>query len=773
MKKFLLQFFLLLTLVFLFFLSFTTIMPVVKLSPHTSPEKFSAYRALKHIKEIAKEPHYTGSKSHSRVRNYIVNELQDMGLWVHTQSGDVINNANILTAAENIVTKIPGSNPRPKGDLLILGHYDSEPHSSYGASDDGTAVAAILEALRAYKEKGEKPQNNIVIVLTDAEEIGLLGAQLFTEKHPLAKNVGLVLNFEARGTSGPSNTILETNYGNANLIRTFAKAHPRFPMASSLMYEVYKSMPNDTDATVFREKLNIPSFFFAFIDGHYNYHTANDDYAHVDRNSLAHQGAYLMDLLPYFGNADLSDFETNANQVYFNFPLFKLIHYNYSWIFPLVVFSWVLFLGILVFGFRKKRWNGAAITGGGLAFLGSVVFTGVFGWLGWKLIVQLYPQYEEIQQGFPYNGHYYIIAFLFLAIAGILGIYCTLCKKKGTADLLVVPLFLWLLISTGLAIAFKGASYFIFPTLFLELALLLLLWKERFPKILLLTLVIPAIFIFAPLFVYVPVALGMKALFGGLVLMGLVFGLMLPAVTPFFRSQWPAYLFGLGGIVFLFMAHSRSRFSPERPRPNSLVYILDKDANQAKWKSYDDKLDSWTRQKIDSASKKKPSPPLMPSKYGSEFLYEKEAPAKDIPGAEVLINRKLSDSGYTAYQLKVVPKRKMERMILFSLDPEIDYRELRFNGLPSKDTGRQNSPMYVSSQQDKRRLLTYYLVDQDTLQINFSISSGAYPKLELFGASYDLLDNPWLSVKPREVDMIPRPFTLNDAIITKQTIDLE
>jgi hypothetical protein len=63
-------------------------------------------------------------------------------------------------------------------------------------------------------------------------------------------------------------------------------------------------LPNDTDLTVFREQGNIQGYNFAFIDGHYNYHTAQDDINHLSKNTLAHQGKYLMPLLDYFSNAD-------------------------------------------------------------------------------------------------------------------------------------------------------------------------------------------------------------------------------------------------------------------------------------------------------------------------------------------------------------------------------------------------------------------------------------------------------------------------------------
>jgi hypothetical protein len=45
-------------------------------------------------------------------------------------------------------------------------------------------------------------------------------------------------------------------------------------------------LPNDTDLTVFREQ-NIQGYNFAFIDDHYNYHTAQDDINHLDKNTLA------------------------------------------------------------------------------------------------------------------------------------------------------------------------------------------------------------------------------------------------------------------------------------------------------------------------------------------------------------------------------------------------------------------------------------------------------------------------------------------------------
>src|SRR5699024_7665629 len=217
--------------------------------------------------------------------------------------------------------------------------------------------------------------------------------------------------FEARGTGGPSNAILETNHGNGNLIKALSKSRPNFPMTSSLMYEIYKNMPNDTDATVFREEKDIPGIFFAFIDRHYNYHTAADTPENLDINSLAHQGSYLMAALPYFSGIDLKELKAETNQVYFNIPLFMIFHYFYSWIYVLLIVSWLFFIVLFFYGSRRRKLEGKLVRRGFRLFLLSLTGIALIGFLGWMLIEKLYPAYAEIQQGFPYNGHDYIIAF--------------------------------------------------------------------------------------------------------------------------------------------------------------------------------------------------------------------------------------------------------------------------------------------------------------------------------------------------------------------------
>jgi Zn-dependent M28 family amino/carboxypeptidase len=147
------------------------------------------------------------------VANYLVKELQNLGLETSVQEGFAFSDWGTLTKCKNILARIKCSNSHKA--LLLLSHYDSAPHSSsQGASDAGSGVATILEGVRAFVYNKTAHKNDIIIMFSDAEELGLNGAAFFVTQHHWAKEVGLVLNFETRGSSGPSYMLMETNKGN-------------------------------------------------------------------------------------------------------------------------------------------------------------------------------------------------------------------------------------------------------------------------------------------------------------------------------------------------------------------------------------------------------------------------------------------------------------------------------------------------------------------------------------------------------------------------------
>ena len=86
-----------------------------------------------------------------------------------------------------------------------------------------------------------------MFVFTDAEEACLCGAEAFVSQDPLARDGGVALNFESRGSSGPA-IMFETTRDNAGVVGVYADAVPD-PVATSFAVEVYRILPNDTDFT--------------------------------------------------------------------------------------------------------------------------------------------------------------------------------------------------------------------------------------------------------------------------------------------------------------------------------------------------------------------------------------------------------------------------------------------------------------------------------------------------------------------------------------------
>jgi hypothetical protein len=759
-----------LLIVGLVYYSFFSLMPQ-KGSPSSVEEtKFSTERALIPLKEITKAPHYIGTKEHVRVRNYLIDQLEELGLETQVQQGFVINPKwKSLDKPKNIIAKIQGSENGKS--LLLLSHYDSALTPSYGASDAGSGVVTILETLRAYKASGKKPKNDIIVLFTDAEEVGLDGARLFVNNHPWAKNVGIALNFEARGSGGPSNMIVETNGGNKNLIKAFMEADVKFPVASSLMYSIYKMLPNDTDSTVLREGADIDGFFFAFIDDHYDYHTANDTYDNLDVNTLQHQGEYLLPLVHYFGDSDLNQLKSLDDHVYINLPFFKMVSYPFTWVFPMLLVAIVLFIGLIIYGLRKRVLTGNGVVRGFIPFTLAMIFCGILGFYGWKLILLMYPQYQEIQQGFTYNGHTYISFFVLLSLGVLFGIYYKFSKKINVANLLIAPLIFWILINIGVAIYLKGAAFFIIPVFLGLLSLWILIRKDR-PNLILLTIIGSiAIFIFAPLVQFFPVGLGLKMLVGSCLFTALLFGILLPVIGFYKFKKILAMLFVMVASLFFIKAHLSSNFSPNRQKPNSLVYYHDADNNKNYWATYDQELDDWTKEYLGDS----PEPAssyisyASGSKYAKGYQFANVAPNKNIPIFKTVLHKDTVINQYKEVSFTIFPQRAVNQISLYTAE-EVNFKSLSFNG---QFFPLHNNLTNAAQKIKSKELVRYYVSDKDSLVVSYEVSKNQKVSFTVLEYSYDLLNHPQFTINKRADYMMPKPFIVTDAIIVKKELNME
>ncbi|MDP1632271.1 MAG: M20/M25/M40 family metallo-hydrolase [Caulobacter sp.] len=257
----------------------------------SAPTAFSTEKALADIGQIARAPHPGGSAANARVRDYLTARMTALGLEPALQSGFGVETRPYRGATwvvggqvENIVGVLPGLD-RDKPALALMAHYDSVP-ASPGAADDATGVAVVLDVVRALKARGP-PRRDVIVILTDGEEAGLLGARVFFRDHPLRSRIGLLINLESRGGGGRAN-MFQTGPDNGELISTFARTAVR-PISNALAVFLYENMPNDTDFTV-SNAAGVRGLNYAFVGRQFDYHSPTSTLANLDKGSVRHMG---------------------------------------------------------------------------------------------------------------------------------------------------------------------------------------------------------------------------------------------------------------------------------------------------------------------------------------------------------------------------------------------------------------------------------------------------------------------------------------------------
>ena len=342
-------------------------------APISAPSgAFSAERAYLDVEDLARRPHPVGSAANAEVRDKLVVRLSALGLSPEVrssvaaaasrQSSDVV----IAGYVENVVGILPGRD-RTAPALVLMAHYDSVPNSP-GAADDIMGVAAVLESVRAIKARG-LPARDVIVLFTDGEEAGLLGANQFFRRDPLAKRVGLTLNVEARGSGGRVQ-MFQTSPDNGGLIDLYQRTAVR-PASSSLAVLVYEKMPNDTDLTE-TLRVGIPGMNYAIIGGQFDYHSPTATPVNLDRGALQDVGTQVLAVAAEAAFASSLPAKS-PSLIYANLFGDTVVAYP-------VWFGWVL-IGLIVvllaFAVRWARHDGAFPPGDIVRGMGGLLFGGL------------------------------------------------------------------------------------------------------------------------------------------------------------------------------------------------------------------------------------------------------------------------------------------------------------------------------------------------------------------------------------------------------------
>jgi hypothetical protein len=567
------------------------------------PQTFSAARAMMHLEKIAKHPHPIGSDEAVRVREFLVEQLRVLGGEVQVEQAiGTAQYGRTLHAGlvHNIIATYPGQ--ASSRAIMLVAHYDSVPEGP-GAGDDGAGLVVILEAIRAIRA-GPPIKNDLVVLFTDGEEArGLLGAEAHATSHPdLKDRIGLMVNLEARGSSGPG-LMFETSNNNGALIREFARAAP-YPMATSLMAAIYKLLPNNTDFTPLKE-VGQTGLNFAFLETYQSYHTKLDTTENLDVRSVQHLGANVLGVIQHFGNLTLP-LTKETDSVYFNWFGSNLLVYPAWLAWTLAILAPVLFaFGCVRLAPRLGLTLGATIAAVASFFLQLAVIVG--GSFGAFAVARLIKA-ELLEGDTPSN------TLLFAGIMGIafgLGIVSQriLQNKLDRPNVYGGQLFAVSFVTLILCWFLVGGTYVLQWPLVFAMAGMLFASRLSEParSACQLVLLIPALLILVPLAYMFFVSLLLTYL--GLAAAAFLLATLIAMAPDLFdritgRSKSSVLIIFLTSACLMVAGMCLSHWSAEHPRPDTLIYSVNADEDKAKWISYDATADAWTRSVLGPAARR-------------------------------------------------------------------------------------------------------------------------------------------------------------------------
>ncbi len=704
-------------IVLLIGLSLWMLQPPAPVPASAPPQDFSAARAMADVQVIARIPHPIGSAANAAVRDYLVTRLTALNMAPQVFSGIGVSAHGGSVAAgkvENVIGRIDGRDHARA--ILLVAHYDSVDRAP-GAGDDAAAVAALLETLRALRA-GPALKNDVIVLFTDGEEEGLLGAETFVHSHPWMKQAGLIMNFEGRGNKGVS-LLFETSAANRNLLRETASAAPQ-PFASSLFYSLYQLLPNDTDFTVLRRS-QVPGFNFAFGGGLEAYHSALDTPEHLSAASVQNHGAGALAFTRHFGDMDLAQLDHSAgNAVFFNSLGNHLVVYPESWVLPQEILVTLLVLAVLAMKVRSKQVTiTRVLLASAVWIVILLVVTAVIAAAWWALS---FAMGSRLIRGDAPSNALFLTGLLLLGAVVSIHLFRFGRNAVGASPFCFGGLITVAALSWVLALKLPSGSYLLLvPLVLVAMGLLLAGIVKKANHLTEPMATVPAaiatILLYAPLMylVYLFLTLQMITAAAAGFLVALFFAVGAPLLNVSVPAGKPLRrMSGILGsliVVCLVAGIILSRTSAVHPRFDTIFYSVNSDERAAAWLSYDQSLDSWTSHFFPAAQRRRQA---MPDYIGGSLrpVWTTPATLVDLAPPEVEVKENVKAGEGRRLRL-VVRSHRDARMVLLRFEKSIRVSAANIGGRELAIHQRANEPFTIS----------LYGFKQDEIDLDLTVES--------------------------------------------------
>jgi len=598
--------------------------PLPQPRPTSAPApQFAADRAMVHVRAIATVPRPFGSASLARARAYVVAQVRALGLEPTIQDASAVNSAGTPGGAlgagvmHNVIVRVPGG--ASTRAVLVVAHLDSGP-TSPGAADNASSVGVALETLRALRA-GPPLRNDVLVLFSDAEENGDVGARAFIDQSPYARQVGAFINLDNVGSGGPAYVTQMTKHNSALLDQiTAAHASPAVFSWVAALVQVSGS------GTEFAELKDIaPGYDSAFFANRVINHTALETTKRLDPAAVQDQGDFTLALTRQLGTHTLP-LASSAEQSYFSIGRPAVVRYPQAWAIPLALALAVAFAAMVVVGVRRRRLKGRHIMRGvgvfGLALLTEVIVVSI----GWIMLAHFDAAYRVYLAGGTYQLNLFGLIILASAVAILGSLVRRYRDRLGEDNVMMAGIGWWLAIGLLIALALPGLSpVFIWPGAFVLAAQALRLrgaclgrWTEF---ALLAVPAFVAVFMVTPLVALLQTALGMAIIGAGTpvggvtaIVVTLAGGLLLAQLLYISRpmTRWLPHIAAIATVALVVFAVATNGWTTSHPRPTLAAYVYNADTNTAVWK-VSDGLDAWSKQFFATTKPKHGSLRFFPS----------------------------------------------------------------------------------------------------------------------------------------------------------------
>ena len=229
----------------------------------------------------------------------IILPLEDHGRMVRMLSKgqkvemelDIKNTFTDNQQINNVIAEIPGTDPKLKNEIVLIGGHLDSWHGGTGGADNASGCIVMMEAMRIIKALGVSPKRTIRIALWGGEEQGLYGSRGYADQYLYDSanrktlsgydKFALYLNMD-NGSGRFRGIYLEEN----DLAVPFFEAWKK-PIESLGFKTLTMRKTGATDHVTF-DRLGLPAYQFIQDELEYGrtYHTVMDTYERLSLDDL-------------------------------------------------------------------------------------------------------------------------------------------------------------------------------------------------------------------------------------------------------------------------------------------------------------------------------------------------------------------------------------------------------------------------------------------------------------------------------------------------------